>query len=371
MTETVSILDLLSLTRRMGRTLIDEDAGILRFDWSCSGVEITFEGTELHATFSAMPGLEADGLPDDASAPRRETWPWLGVYLDDEEAPIHRFQVSTPVESRLIFHADKPECHRIRIIKLTENIKTYLGLMGFEKIRGQFLPCHAPEKDLIEFVGDSITCGFGNLSDGRSQGFWPAEEDGWMAHGAMAARLLNMEAQCVCVSGITVCKRPHFPGLYGMNDLYAYTDRPVQDKLGHSLAQWDFARHPARVVVLNLGTNDMFAAALGADFDQEAALFCQQYHDMLTLIRRLNGPDTHMICALGSIQYYLFPEIARTVEDWRLEKNDHRVHTFRYKPIFPADGIGAAGHPSLLTQRKMAKEIAGFVRRVLRMPEAD
>lgn len=51
------------------------------------------------------------------------------------------------------------------------------------------------------------------------------------------------------------------PNLYGMNELYPYTDRIIQDKLAQKRGSpsveylpFDFANHPARYIVLNLGT---------------------------------------------------------------------------------------------------------------------
>ena len=79
-------------------------------------------------------------------------------------------------------------------------------------------------------------------------------------------------------------------------------------------------------------------------------------------IRRLNGPETEIICALGSMNYYLYPEIEQAVRTLREQTGDRRIHSFRYRPMAPLDGYGAAGHPSGTTQRKMGQELADFIR---------
>ena len=90
----------------------------------------------------------------------------------------------------------------------------------------------------------------------------------------------------------------------------------------------------------------------------------ENIHAALKEIRRLNGPDTQIICALGSMSYYLFPEIEQAVRDYRKETGDERIRNFRYRPMAPLDGFGAAGHPSLATQKKMGQELAEFIRSI-------
>ena len=76
---------------------------------------------------------------------------------------------------------------------------------------------------------------------------------------------------------------------------------------------------------------------------------------------RLNGADTQIICALGTMNYYLYHDIASAVEQYRLQTGDAHIHLLRFRPIHPFDGLGADGHPSLDTHRKMADELASFI----------
>ena len=131
---------------------------------------------------------------------------------------------------------------------------------------------------------------------------------------------------------------------------------------------WDYLKqsrpdiYPAiRRNVLNLGTNDSFAMLFQDGYEQAREKFTRDYAAFLRELRRLNGPETHIICALGSMNYYLYPEIEQAVREHVRSTGDQRMHTFRYRPMSPMDGFGAAGHPSLATQRKMAQELKDFI----------
>ena len=159
--------------------------------------------------------------------------------------------------------------------------------------------------------------------------------------------------------GIVIGKRA-MP--YAMNRIYAWTDRPGQERVGQTPEKWNFAARPSDYVILNLGTNDCYALLFSRDFEKARAQFLDDYTDFLKEIRRLNGPETEIICALGSMNYYLYPEIEQAVRTLREQTGDRRIHSFRYRPMAPLDGYGAAGHPSGTTQRKMGQELADFIR---------
>jgi lysophospholipase L1-like esterase len=346
-----------------GRVLLEPQSNVLHFNWTASGVELLFCGTSLSAVFQADCGEEIEGAPWDEAAPRRKTWPWVAVFMDDDETPSRRFEVQGNEQSWLLFQSEQPQTHRIRIVKLTENLKTFLGLCGFWA-QGTLLEYPKKQRDqpTVEFVGDSITCGYGNGSTERDRPFFSAEEDGWLAHGAMAARMLGMEYRCVCISGITVARRKAFPLPYAMDELYLYTDKIQQQKNAPQMPanRWDFRANPNDVVVINLGTNDAAAIVFSGDNTQEAA-FEQDYINFLDMVRKANGPRTQIICALGSMNYYLYHNVLQAVRRYQQQTGDTKISCYKYRQMSFMDGFGASGHPSMVTQQKMAQEIATVI----------
>ena len=311
-------------------------------------------------TLRAGCGYEFEGLPGDPNAPKRATWPYLAVFLDDIPMPLRRFEIASPNETWLLIQTRDVQTHRIRIMKLTENNKTFLGITAFTA-EGEFLPTERPEKKRLEIVGDSITCGYGNLIKDPARHFYSVDEDGYQAYGPTAARELGFDWSCVSVSGITAVHHEGWQIGYAMEELYAYTDRIGQERLDLTPEAWDFAGHPTDYVVVNLGTNDCYGIQFSPD-PEELSRFPAAYRAFVENVRRLNGPRTHIVCALGSMNYYLWHDIATVMEQYKSETGDERLHLLRFRPMHPFDGVGADGHPSLDTHQKMAEELAELIR---------
>jgi hypothetical protein len=353
------ITDMDGLLVTHGRTYLDNDTQTLFFNWSVSGVELTFCGTRLTADFCADFGEEVDGLPWDETAPRRKTWPWVAVFLDSEVVPAQVFEVSATAENHLIFESETPQTHRIQILKRTENTKTYIGINAF-LVEGEFLPMERSQQKRIEFIGDSITCGFGNESTERDRGFYSAEEDGYLAYGPRAARQLHMNCSCVCISGISAVKHKGSFMPFSMDELYLYTDKPHMTKTMRSgaLEQWDFSAQKNDYVVVNLGVNDAFAMLFGGE---DETVFNSGYLAFIKQIRACNGPDAIIVCALGSMNYFLWHNIVHAVEAHQRQTGDSKICCYKFQLMHPFDGFGAAGHPSMSTHKKMADEITDVI----------
>lgn len=223
------------------------------------------------------------------------------------------------------------------------------------------MPVVEPIKKRIEFVGDSITCGFGLGTSEKDRFYYPQEENVWMAHGPTAARCLGMDWQMICISGICLAPRKEIPMPVAMNMLYEYTDRPAQQALELDADHWNFKEHPVDYVVINLGTNDATAASFSAAPKKIEEQYEKDYVHFLKTVRKCNGDKTKIICALGSMDYYFYDAMNRAVDTYRAETGDNNVYTFKYCRMSPMDPIGACGHPSELTQQKMAKELVAFI----------
>lgn len=176
------------------------------------------------------------------------------------------------------------------------------------------MPVVEPIKKRIEFVGDSITCGFGLGTSEKDRFYYPQEENVWMAHGPTAARYLGMDWQMICISGICLAPRKEIPMPVAMNMLYEYTDRPAQQALELDADHWNFKEHPVDYVVINLGTNDATAASFSAAPKKIEEQYEKDYVHFLKTVRKCNGDKTKIICALGSMDYYFYDAMNRAVD---------------------------------------------------------
>ena len=179
-----------------GRTLYDERLDAMFFNWTASGFRLRFTGDRLEMDATASPITfpgEGDHLP------------WIAVLLDGEQEPSRLIRLDAGRKTYLLFSSPMQETHTLRVVKRSENSKGRLGLhrliLRANRCRIRF---RAPRRRL-EFVGDSITCGFGNAMDPAAAVFNNETEDGLAAYPALAAGLLDAEYQSVCISGIPLC----------------------------------------------------------------------------------------------------------------------------------------------------------------------
>ncbi len=358
--EWVPLRDCLPLLRTRGRVLWQEDAGRLYLNWTCCQVEMRFRGSCLVACLRAESGLS--GQPDGPLGEHRVLWPWAAVLEGEDQEFSRRFQVDDKSRSMLLYFSPRPETRRLRLVKLTENMRTALALEGFW-MEGELLP---PEPEAprgrIEFVGDSITCGYGNEGLGRPQGYYPAEENGWLTYGALAARSMGLEASMVSISGICLAQRKGKPERYAMRELYPYTDRVEEDNQGRApLTRWDFEAHPLDYLVMNLGANDAMGVDNAPDPEAERQAFEGDYENFLARLRQLNGPRPWIVCALGPIGFGLLPEIQKAVERYKAASGDGRVSLLRLPGIERLDPVGPWGHPHWVTHQKMARALEEYL----------
>lgn len=339
-----------------GRTVADDDNKAMYFNWSCSGFTVRFTGTHLTAKIQA----QGDKIAPMPAVPFPETdYPCFGISVDGGELCC-RNECRDSETVYELFKADEAVEHTVRIIKLSENARGKLGLAELET-DGEFLPAESSTELNIEFIGDSITCGFGNEAENNSPVFKTTEENGWMSHTAIAARKLNAEWSMISESGIC-CTRPEKPmfDAHAMDEIYAYTDELYDSKRGLKPAKWNFEMHRKDVVVINLGTNDANNFLWYTDYSDTLRMeqwFRDRYKSFVENVRELNGKEALIVCALGTMDYFLYDSIKTVVEGLQ-SAGDPRIRVFKYVGINPiTEGYGAVGHPAMLTQKRMAEEL--------------
>ncbi len=348
--------------RLTGRGYLDQEEKVLYTNWSGAGLGFRMRGKKIALSLRAMWAPEYEGVPGDTTAPFHKNWPWIAVFVDGEE--VLKREIGEERLDLLAWESKQMEEHEISIIKLTENFKTECGFEAIS-IDGELLASTLPRRERIEFIGDSITCGFGNMTMEANRFFYTEDENALFAHGPLAAKMLDMDYSLVSVSGICATTNKGLPMEYAMDELYEYTDRVIEDLLKHKEYEcFDFEKNPNRVVVLNLGTNDGTGMFMSPDEQAELSNFKVKYKEFLRTIRRCN-PKAYIISALGTMNYYLLPEIMQCVEEYKSETGDEQIMFYRYRGMHPMDGLGACAHPSKPSQQKMAEEIAAVIKNIL------
>lgn len=341
-------------TRIIGRTKVIDDVRYINY--SCSGIEFEFIGTNASVI-----------LVSDRSKWDEMHKAWVAVFINDEAVPSKRFSLEKDEDIYKLYDCRTPRKVKIRLIKMSE---AAFAKVGIKEIiiegKGGITPTIC-KKHCIEFIGDSITCGYGIEGVFNTDIFNTAQENPWEAYAAKTARYFDADFNLVSWSGIGVISfwtdqdEPNTKE-WLMTDLYKYTDGGMDRRLGKSEYEvWDNSMFIPDLIVINLGTND---ASYSKGIEKRVEQFSKGYYKLLQQVRKCN-PDAEIICTLGAMGQELCPAVETTVDNFKRESSDKKIHTAFFAVQLESDGIGANWHPSLKTHDKMSKKLTKEVKEVM------
>jgi lysophospholipase L1-like esterase len=336
----------------MGRTLVKD--GIRYLNYSCSSIEFIFTGKKAEAVlWTNSPTLE----------PIYKAW--VAVYVNDEETPLKRFALDKEEDTYVLYEGEQSLETKIKLVKYSE---VAFGKVGIKSITidSEEAPRPAAENSKkLEFIGDSITFGYGNEGVLNVDVFSTSQENPWDAYAAITARALNADYHLISWSGIGIISNwtdqevPNDDWL--MPDLYPYTDKSMDIVLNHKEYEvWDNSKFVPDCIIINLGTND---SSYTKNVEERVATFGEQYFQFIKQIRDKN-PSSKILCTLGVMGQDLCGAIEQQVE--RLNKEgDSQVYFMAFDQQNQEDGIGTDWHPSKVTHRKMATKLEAKIREIM------
>ncbi|HSP77130.1 MAG TPA: SGNH/GDSL hydrolase family protein [Myxococcaceae bacterium] len=327
------------------------------FSYPGTSIRFRFEGEALELRF------------EDRGAGGIQNTNYVNLFLDDR--PPVKLELRHTVERYLVFRELEPGEHTLEIVKRTESFTGATRFLGVS-LPGQLLEPPPRPSRRMEFIGDSITCGYGNearifVEEGTEPdtGYTSLNQDISHAYGSLTARALGAEVVHVCVSGSGISR--DFTGNPGKT-MPVFYERTFPYEEG---SRWDFQRYVPDAIIINLGTNDFSVkdpdTGLSTAPDREA--FKSAYADF---VRRLLSryPEALVVCAIGPLMSDGYPPgtqhwtlirtwLAELVEELRAEGHG-RVHHFAFTPI--SEPYGEDWHPTAEAHARMAEELTAFLR---------
>lgn len=325
----------------LGRTV--EKEGMTYFNWTCSGFQFAFEANQVKAQLYARYTEENGQI----------LTPFVAVFLDDMETPYKIIELQEGTHWYVLYEGGT-DAHKLRVLKRTEAQHAQNALVQILAEGGNISSWPCEESLRMEFIGDSITCGFGNESNCPEDGFLPVQENGWEAYAAKTARKLHAQFQMVSVSGIGVYSSytdiEERNAATLMKDVYGCTDYFLSKE-----EDWDFNRYQPDIIVICLGTNDF--SYVQHNFEKYAPEFQKSYYELLQLVRRKNGPRPYILCCFGIMGEGLNASIEETVQKFIEERGEQRIGILPLKEQLIEDGRGGSFHPTITTHDKMSDKV--------------
>jgi len=273
---------------------------------------------------------------------------YFTVYIDGERQPA-RVMFPAGESTQVIAKDLSNEAHLIEIVRQTEG---QFGTFTAQTLtmKGSLFGAKPAEKKLyIEFIGDSITCGAGNLckyltkdnfltylptqsgtcvrTGEHSDAQW-IEEDATNSYAYLTARALNADCSLISYSAIGLTKS--WGGLtFNMQDHYK---KGAFLREGGETYDFSTARKPDFVVV-NLGTNDVGQSTTDAQYKAAVKNFINQ-------IRTAYGdPELKIVWAVGLMGGGRRDAAKAAIT----EMNDSNIYTYNFSPAQSGHG----NHPSM------------------------
>lgn len=339
----------------LGRTL--EDNGILWCALSGTGIGFSFCGTKAVIHFigdDSTYGNETEGKAR------------IGVWVNGERS--FDFMMEEKEKSLTVWKSEQDETVEVEVVKLSEAAMSTVGIIDVEVDAEDGISPLSEKAHKIEFIGDSITCGYGVDREDPETGFETKTEDVTKAYAYRTAQKLNADYSMVSYSG------------YGVISGFTDKDEKLENQLvpnyygrvgfsyGHPLGTmkmenyfWDFKQFMPEVIVVNLGTNDDSYCKDEKDRQKE---FSDEYEKFLKVIRRDN-PYATIFCTVGIMGERIYPAVKTAVEEYARQTEDEKVYVFPLTEQLEEDGRVSDYHPTVVTHEKAALRVTEEINNVM------
>ncbi|MBE6683991.1 MAG: hypothetical protein E7595_07620 [Ruminococcaceae bacterium] len=304
--------------------------GLLAFDWTNSGFAFNFSGTGFIISLGEY----------SADAPA-----YVKIIIDGKQR--QRFAVVNGSE-KLIIEGLSDSRHRVEVLKVTEGeskllFDTVTLLGNGASLRNP--PFNNPRK--IEFIGDSITCGYGVLGLSSDPTYLTYQQDGTYGYAYLTAEKLGAEGRYISISGkgiVCNCNGDR-------TDIKAGEYYNLVSRTGDVCNDgWQ-----ADVVVINIGTNDCGGPAPDDEFSDAAK-------DLIAKVRA-RYPEAHIVWMYGMMSQLYVKVLRKTISE--VAKQDEKVHFLYVDTIFGNESeTGANGHPNVRASIRASTKLAKKIRTV-------
>jgi len=249
--------------------------------------------------------------------------------------------------------------HEIELFRLTELTFGKTSFYGFVVDKGKSTVT-IPDKrtQIIEYVGNSITCGYGN--EGVLGGkYGPTTQNHYLTYAAYTSRNFNARHLAVCRSGIgiyrnygdsTTGSKNCMPNNYSRTFLYDAS--PV----------YDFKLKPD-LICIDLGTNDFSNSNNG--FVVDTTRYIRNYISFIDTLQRRNRNADILVLLGPMLSDPTLSTVRRCLHyivDTANKKNQGKVYFFEMSQ--QRGNMGIDCHPTVSQHLKNGLELSNYIKQI-------
>lgn len=340
--------------------------GIRYFDYSASGFCFVMKGKRAETVILSD--------PDSWDEANKGV---LGIFVTEgsdtsiaaiPEEPTARITLSKRENHIVLFDSPVEKTVTVRVMKFSEAAFGYAGFTSLE-LEGDLLSSPespATESQLkLEFIGDSITCGYGIEGVWEKDTFTTQQERPDKAYAFLTAKALGAQVQLCSWSGIGLISNYVDPETIMLPDTHwlmqanwPYTDKSLSLRLGIEPEVWDGAGYEPDIVVIHLGTNDI---SWVRGMEERRLEYTAQLRQLIEAVHR-RSPRAKICCCLGIMGEQLNSSVEEAVNLFKKDFPNVAAKAVLFTQQLEEDGIAADWHPSAVTHKKAAELLAEALR---------
>jgi hypothetical protein len=344
-----------------GRCMYDYDVQAMQFFYTASGCDISFTGTSLKATVLSRPY-------DD-----RLRQAHLLVFVDGQlvEDAATLFVLDHYENSILLVSGLQPGVHQVRIFKRSEAFDSSTWIKELQT-DGNFITHYTPIKPMIQFIGASVSTGYGNMgSTGEVKS--TTNSNGFRAFSTQTALLLDEDVEIIGASGWGISQG--YNTLVGVSSTQtipnAYDYGGIDDTfcIKESLGLYSHPRHP-EVIILNLGSNDFYSSDYVNQSSSTQELITKRFIDHYTkfvIHLREVHPRATIFITTGLMSEPTF--ITNPLEQIiiQLHQKEIVVYPFVFKSAHElGHNVAVDGHPNVDTHYQAAFDLSLHINKMFK-----
>ncbi len=313
--------------RLLGRQYFEDDVPVL--SWSNSGIEFEASFERIIVTFFEH---------------THEFACFVKIFIDDKE---YKFGIHGKA-NRAVIEGFKDKKHKVRIIRISER-NDFLKIDTVQLFGKKPYMKALPEKKLkLEFIGDSITCGYGVIAEKEADKYDTYQQDSTKTYAYLTAKALCADIRTECISGQGIVHSCGEEVGTVFEEFFGYTTRQGKNYVCDG--------YIPDVFIINGGTNDKLSHVTPEEFEEAAIR-------LLTKVRTMY-PETPIIWVYGMMMLPFEAQVRSAIKKFAKANKD--VYCIITKPVSKMKNeVGAVGHPNHNASVRVSKILVRKIRTIL------